>query len=145
MGFQFDEVMGGTYALVADPDDHRRFSFSAHMQADSTLSHARDGKMRLTGTLHMDGFADDVPIEGELTMLPFTKRFIRYEFEFTGNDGKPYRFAGQKRIRFTQPRVSFTTLPGAVTDAQGREIATVLTRFDLRADFIAFAASWRPA
>jgi hypothetical protein len=144
-GFEFSEVMGGTYALRSAPDDHRRMVFSIHVVADSALRHLRDGKMAMTGTLEMDGFADDVPVAGTLTMLPFTKRLIRYEFTFTGNDGQPYRFAGQKDIRFRDLRRSFTTLPGAVYDAQGREIATALTRFDLRADLFQFVASWRPA
>lgn len=144
MGFKFDETMSGTYAMVETPDAHRRLSFTARMQADSTLAHIKDGKMRLTGTLEMDGFADDVPIEGTLVMLPLTKKIIRYEFSFTGNDGRPYRFAGQKDIVLTSPRKTFTTLPASITDAEGREIATALTRFDIRADMFQFALSWRP-
>ena len=144
MGFKFDETMSGTYALLDTPDDHRRLSFTARMQADSTLAHLKDGKMRLIGTLEMDGFADVVPIEGTLVMLPLTKKIIRYEFSFTGNDGRPYRFAGQKDIQFTSLRKSFTTLPASITDAEGREIATAMTRFDISADMYQFATSWRP-
>ncbi len=144
MGFKFDETMSGTYALVDTPDDHRRLSFSVRVEATSTLAHLKDGKMRLTGTLEMDGFADDVPIEGTLVMLPLTKKIIRYEFAFTGNDGQPYQFAGQKDIKFTSPRKSFTTLPASITDADGSEIATALTRFDIGADMFQFVTSWRP-
>jgi len=78
-------------------------------------------------------------------MLPFRRRFIRYEFDFVGDDGKPYRFAGQKDIRLTDPVKSFTVLPGVVTDGSGREVARVETRFDLQADWFQFVTSWRPA
>ena len=144
-GFQFDEVMRGTYALTTEPDRERGFVFTAHLTAPSLLAHLRTGGMELTGTLEMEGFADDVPIRGRLTMLPWTKKIVRYEFEFTANDRKRYRFVGQKNIKFGRLRESFTTLPGRILDADGREIASALSYFDLSSDFRQFAASWRPA
>ena len=144
-GFRFSEVMGGTYSLTSKPKETRRFEFLARMEAPSLSKHLRDGGMTLEGTLEMDGFADAVPIEGRLTMLPFTRKLIRYEFAFTANDGKPYRFAGQKDIKFTKLRKTFTTLPGSVFDADDREIATALTYFDARTDLLQFLSSWRPA
>jgi hypothetical protein len=144
-GFQFAEVMGGTYTLADAPVDNRRISFSIDVRANSLASHLRNGKAALRGTLDMDGFADHVAIAGTVTILPLTKKIIHYEFEFLGNDGQPYRFVGQKNIKFRDLRQSFTTLPATVQDARGHEVASCLTRFDLGADLFGFLASWRPA
>lgn len=144
-GFQFSETMAGTFALAAEPDRQRRFSFSVLAHAPSLLAHLRDGKTRMHGTLEADGLADHVPIEGTLTLAPLTRRIIRYEFSFTGDDGRPYRFEGQKDIRLRDLRRSFTILPGAILDGDGRQVGTAETRFDLRADLFQFLASWRPA
>lgn len=144
-GFRFAETMSGTFATVDEPDNHRRFSFSVEARADSVLRHLRDGKTSMRGTLEADGLADCVPIEGTLTLAPLTKKIIRYEFSFTGDDGRPYRFEGQKNIRFTDLRNSFTTLPGTIVNAAGDTVATAATRFDLKADLFQFLASWRPA
>jgi hypothetical protein len=144
-GFRFAETMSGTYSTLDEPNDHRRFSFSVEARADSILRHLRDGKTTMSGTLEADGLADCVPIEGTLTLLPLTKKIIRYEFSFTGDDGRPYRFEGQKDIRFTDLRRSFTTLPGEIVDSVGHTVATADTRFDLKADLLQFLASWRLA
>ncbi len=144
-GFRFAETMSGTYTKRGNGATARRFSFTAEARAGSMLRHLRDGKTTLRGILEADGLASGVPIEGTLTMLPFRKRIIRYEFDFVGDDGKPYRFAGQKDIKLTDPVASFTILPGVVTDASGAEIADVQTRFDLQADWFQFMTSWRPA
>ncbi len=144
-GFRFAETMSGTYTRRADGDEPRRFSFSIEARAGSLLDHLRDGRTEMHGTLDADGFATGVPIEGTVTILPFRKRFIRYEFDFVADDGKPYRFAGQKDIKFTDPVDSFTVLPGTVTDSAGAAVADVKTRFDLQADWFQFVTSWRPA
>ncbi len=146
MGFEFSEVMAGTYALADAPAEQHRMSFDIRTSAPSTLQHLRSGGQALIeGVLEMDGFADAVPITGMMTLAPLTKRVIRYEFAFTANDSKPYRFVGQKDIKLTTLRRSFTTLPGEILDPSGRVVATSLTRFDLRSDWFQFVTSWRPA
>lgn len=145
MGFRFAETMSGTYALFDRPDDHRRFSFTVEARADSTLRHLRDGKATLRGTLEADGLAAEAPIEGTLTVAPVTRRLIAYEFTFTGDDDKAYRFSGQKTIRLRDLTRSFTELSGEIYDETGAPIATSVTRFDLRADLFQLLTSVRPA
>ena len=50
-----------------------------------------DRKTGLEGRLRMEGFASDVPIEGELLVDPLLGKRIRYQFRFTGDDGKRYQ------------------------------------------------------
>ena len=144
-GFRFDETMAGTYSFNDRPAERRPFSFTVEARAESILRHLRTSETSLHGTLEAPGLAEHAPIEGTLIMAPLTRRIIRYEFRFTGDDGNPYRFAGQKDIRLTSPVKSFTTLPGSIFDAAGSEVATADTRFDLRGDGLQFMTSWRLA
>ena len=145
IGFEFHEVMSGSYTRTGHPSQTGTFRIDARAQAGDVLRHMRDGMMKLEGTLDMERIADDVPMTGVLELRPFTKKIIRYDFSFTGNDGQPYRFAGQKDIRFSDLVATFTTLRGAVTDAKGDPIATATLRFDTRADLLPFLVSWKPA
>ncbi|HEY3353883.1 MAG TPA: hypothetical protein VGQ83_11590, partial [Polyangia bacterium] len=87
-GFKFQETMSGTYHLVARPEEERRVSFTANAAVDSVMKYMRDMTAALEGTLEMEGFADHVPIEGTLEINPLFGRVLRYQFVFTGNDGK---------------------------------------------------------
>ncbi len=142
-GLRFTERMSGTFTPRSGAAG--RFTFDAEAHAESALDYLRHGHAELSGTLHAEGLADGVPLSGTVVMQPLTRRRVRYDFNFTGNDGNPYRFSGEKQIRWRDPLRSFTRLPGAVYDSAGREVATCMVRFDLKADFLPFVASWRPA
>jgi len=142
MAFEFTETMAGTYHMTGQPSDQRRFSFTVTAQAQDGVRFARDGLARLTGTLEMEGFADEVPLEGTIEIQPITRKIIRYEFAFVGNDGEPYRFAGQKDIQFRHLLASWTTLPGSVYDGRGDEVARARTRFDVKNDLMPWLASF---
>lgn len=142
-GFEFTETMSGTYQLTGKPGESRKFAFTVTARADDALRHVKDGLARLTGTLEMEGFADEVPLEGTIEIAPLTKRIIRYEFAFVGNDGEAYRFAGQKDISLRDLKNSFTTLPGAVYDGRGEEVARAQSKFDVKNDLMSWLASFR--
>ena len=122
-GFKYQETMSGTYHLIARPEEERRISFTANAAVDNVVKYLRDMTATLEGTLEMEGFADHVPIEGTLEINPLFGRVLRYQFTFTGNDGKSYRFSGQKDLRLFDLAASATTLPvelGVFSDASGR-------------------------
>jgi hypothetical protein len=146
LGFEFREMMSGSYTRSgAGGPGGGQMRLTARASAPSLLRHLQDGLAQLDGTLDMEGFADDVPVSGTLEIRPLTKKLIRYQFSFVGNDGNPYQFAGQKDIRLADLAGTITTLAGAVTDAQGTEVARATLRFDVKADLVAFLTSWRPA
>jgi hypothetical protein len=145
MGFAFDETMSGTMERVDRPGEAVPFSFSVHVHAPSTLAHLRDGRMTMRGTVEAPGLATAAEAEGTMTLRPFLRRVVRYELAFTGDDGRRYHFAGQKDIRWLDAKRTWTTLPGEITDESGRVVARCQLRFDLAADWLAFASSWRPA
>ncbi len=142
-GFGFSETMSGTFVEAGATAEKRPISFTIEAHTTSWLDYLRTGRTAVRGTLDVEGFADGVPIEGRLLLLPLTRRIIRYAFNFTANDGNPYRYAGQKDIRVLSPVSSFTDLPGGIYDAAGREVAVCHTQFDLRRDLVSFLASWR--
>ncbi len=143
-GFKFEEKMTGTYHLLSKPEEEKAFSFTAQAAVDNVVKYLQDMSATLLGTLEMEGFADHAPLNGTLELNPVFGRVLRYQFSFVANDGKNYRFAGQKDINLLDLPGSMTTLPGAVYDESGNEIARVLTRFDLGSDLVPFLLSWRP-
>ncbi len=145
VGFEFEEVMSGTYTRSGQPEDTGAIRFQGKARAEDLVRHAKDGLATLEGTLDMEGFADDVPLKGTLEIRPILGRVIRYDFIFTGNDGNPYRFTGQKDIRWTAIRESMTSLAGVVTDGHGNEVARAVLRFDVKSDLLPFLVSWKPA
>ena len=145
LGFEFTEVMSGTYTLNGKPDRTGAIRFQGRARAEDARRHLRDGLTILDGTLDMEGFADDVPISGTIEIRPVLGKVIRYDFSFTGNDGQPYRFAGQKDIRFAEIVRTMTTLPGTITTANGDEVAKATLHFDVKADLLPFLVSWKAA
>lgn len=140
-GFHFKETMSGTFK--PDGGEERAMRFTVTARARSWLKHLRDRKAELSGELDMDGFATRAPISGELTIDPLIGRVIRYEFEFTADDHKRYRFAGQKDVTIADPVGSMTTLPGTISDSRGATVATAQLKFDTR-DLPGFLGSFRP-
>lgn len=138
-GFHFHETMQGTYTRDGV---ERPMKFSLEARAESALQHLRDRKARIHGSIDADGLASGRAIDGELTIDPLIRRIIRYEFGFTGDDGKPYRFAGQKDVNFFDLPTSMTVLPAQIFDGTDQPIATALVKFDKR-DLPSFLASWR--
>ncbi|HKA88980.1 MAG TPA: hypothetical protein VKE22_15025 [Haliangiales bacterium] len=145
LGFEFEETMTGTYTRAGHPDQQGEIRLRARARAGSVLKHVRDGMVTLEGTLDMEGFADDVPVAGTIEIRPVGKKIIRYDFSFLGNDGNPYRFVGQKDIRYSDLVRTMTTCHGAIATAGGEEVARVTLRFDVKADFLPFLVSWKPA
>jgi hypothetical protein len=144
-GFAFDETMTGTMERVDRPGEQVHFTFSVQVRAPSMLQHVRDGKATMRGTIEAPGLATRADAEGTMTLRPVFARVVKYELAFTGDDGKRYRFAGQKDIRWLRALRTWTTLPGEITDESGRLVARVQTRFDYKSDWMQFASSWRPA
>ncbi|GIW73478.1 MAG: hypothetical protein KatS3mg102_3020 [Planctomycetota bacterium] len=57
--------------------------------------------------------------------------------------GSAYRFAGRKDVRLLHPIRTMTTLPGRITDPEGRPVGEVLAHFALRRDLLELLGSLR--
>ena len=131
--FYFREKMEGTVQRAGERFD-RPFRFEFDVHAPSVLGFATTAVGACTGTVRIDGLAKDVPASGRLELSPVAKKTIRYVFDFTGDDGKKYRFDGQKKTTLRRHLVGWTTLPGKVYDAEGAVWGDALLRFSLARD-----------
>jgi hypothetical protein len=143
MGFGFAETMSGTWTRDGVT---RPFAFTAKVRSGplGAFRH-NDQRAEMEGTVDAGGLATAQPLRGTILLQPFLGRVIRYEFDFTGDDGQRYTFAGQKDIRWRSPLKTWTELPGEVRDARGALVGTAMTRFDLKRDGWTFMRSWKPA
>jgi hypothetical protein len=144
LGFEFRETMTGSYTLAGQPGVERPLRFQLRVHAEDAVAYARDHLAQASGTLEMDGFADEVAVAGTMLLTPLVKRVIRYELGFVANDGLPYKLAGQKDIRLSDLVGSLTTLPVQILDASGKAVARAQVKFDVRGDLLKFLASWKP-
>jgi len=143
LGFAFRETMRGKYYMLADPTSERAMSFSLTVRAKGLAAFAREPVARIEGRVSLEGFADNVPLEGTLAFRLHDQRRLIYEFRFEGKDGQPCRFRGQKDVIALAPIESFTTLPGSLYDEASREIGRATVRFDLRGDLKKLLRSFR--
>ncbi len=140
-GFQFQETMAGTFTFPGSPE--RSMKFTARARARSFFRHLTDHTAELDGHVDMDGLATHQPLHGEITINPILGGMIRYEFDFTSDDGRPFRFAGQKDVKLLHVVSTMTTLPGAILDEKGSEVGTALLYFDKKR-LPGFLGSFRP-
>ena len=133
LGFYFREKMEGTVQRSGERFD-RPFRFEFDVHAPTILGFATTAVGQCTGTVRIDGLAKNVPSTGRIELSPLAKQTVRYVFDFTGDDGKKYRFDGSKRVTVRRGLVGWTTLPGHVYDADGNVWGDALLRFSLRRD-----------
>ena len=142
-GFEFKETMSGSWRREGS-SEAQPMAFTIRAHAGRLLRHLVDHKAEIEGRLQMAGFAEDVPISGELTINPLLGKKIRYEFAFEADDGKRYRFVGQKDVQFLDVVRTMTELPGEILDQQGGVIGRADLKFDTN-DLPSFLASFRPS
>ncbi len=144
VGFRFDETMAGTWRRTngATTEPGRPMQFSVSARARNARQFARDGLLELEGTLDADDLARKAPLSGTLDISWRRKRELAYDFTFSGDDGRPYRFSGKKDVRLLRFLETMTTLPGKVLDPSGAVIGEAMLRFDLRKDLLSLVRSF---
>lgn len=143
LGFAFGETLRGNYYLLDDPTNERAMNFTIRAVAKGVVAFAHDPVAHIEGRLSLEGFADDVSLEGNLAFRLRRQRRLTYDFTFFGNDRKPYRFRGQKDFTPLGIIESFTTLSGSLYDEGRSEIGRATLRFDLRSEFVKLLGSFR--
>ena len=144
MGFRFAETMSGTIEWADEPGVRHPLRFDVVASASSTREHLSTGRADLRGTIHAPPIADAAPAEGTITIRPLGQRIIRYELQFSGDDGKRYEMVGQKTIQWRAPAWGFTHLPAEILDGDHRRIGACQTKFELKRDFWSFLRSFKP-
>jgi hypothetical protein len=152
LGFQIDEVMSGTHEFEPGCGPRGTFPFEFRVSwGPKDITHwanPRDPEFLcqpLWGRVSIGGLCDDLPCEGSLKLRYFSKRTIRYRFDFT-SDGKTYRYLGEKvNILPWNLPTSHTTCFGTVVDrSNGVLVSRSVTHFRLKTAFD-FVTSFRLA
>jgi hypothetical protein len=144
-GFGFNETMSGTWTATEGRRGGGRFEFAVAVHSGPMSAFGRTRQAIMTGTVDAAGLATAKALRGTMELRPWIGRLIRYQFEFLGDDGHRYDFAGQKDIRWLAPLRTWTTLPGEIRDPGGLVVGRAATRFDLRRQSTDFVRSFRLA
>jgi hypothetical protein len=143
LGFRFHEVMSGTARRVGEARD-REFSFDLVVSGDHALGMLTEVTAQAAGQVRLEGVAAAASAEGTLELSPLWHRRLRYQLRFSGDDGRRYRFDGEKSVTLERHVVGWTTLPGTIRqDDDGAEWGTALLRFDLRRQLVGLLGSFR--
>jgi len=143
----FRETMSGTARSVTAPGEAlgeaRPFSFSLHARSRGVWDFLRTREVDITGELMADGFGTKCPLTGTLGLDVLATGRLPYDFTFTADDGRTYRFMGEKRVKVGSLRRSMTVLPGRVLDDAGNVVCAAEVTFDIDRDFWDFVRSFR--
>jgi hypothetical protein len=141
----FEETMSGTVRAAAAPHEARPFSFSLRARSRGLWDFARTREVAIVGELMADGFGARCPLSGTLGLDVLVTGRLPYDFTFTADDGRTYRFTGEKRVALASLRRSMTVLPGRVLDDAGAVVGTAEVTFDIDRDLWEFLRSFRIA
>jgi hypothetical protein len=134
LGFGFHEIMEGHVQRDGENFD-RPMRFEFDVQAPSVLAMLRTAVGEAIGHVRIDGLAKHAEARGTLSLSPLAEQRIRYAFDFTGDDGRPYRFEGIKVTTARRHLRGWTTLPGKVIAQDGSVWGRAVLRFSMRRDF----------
>ena len=127
---RFSEAMVGTWTPQGG-GPKRPFRFDVTAETQSLLKPFGTVVGRLTGVVSAEGLAHAAPAAGTIEVSPVEHRRIRYNLEFTDDEGRALRVDGWKSIRWLRPLSTWTTLPTTIYDAEDRVVGTSVTRFPL--------------
>ena len=132
MPFEFNETMSGSYHLLDEPDVERPLSFTLRALSRALPRFLMRRDVAIEGSVDAEGLASGNRLTGTLGMDVLLTGKLPYAFTFLGNDGRRYRFSGEKTVTLLDLPEAMTVLPGSFFDAADREIARAIVRFDLR-------------
>ncbi|HZD64692.1 MAG TPA: hypothetical protein VE152_01190, partial [Acidimicrobiales bacterium] len=128
-GMRFSEAMVGTWRRPEGAPAACRFDIDVAMP--ELLNPLGTVSGTITGTVDAAGLGNARKAVGTIEISPVAERRIRYSFDFTGDDGAPYRFDGWKSIEWLRPLRTWTTLPGTIYGPGGSLVGTAELRFPL--------------
>ena len=140
MYFSFTENMYGKYTLLGNEQKQGRFDFHVSFGSDS-IKELKDKVTRIKGTVDMEDFATNQPLEGTLVIDLFDKKELIYDFTFHDDKGNLMHFYGKKNLRYLKFIYTITHLHGMI-ERENIPIAKVDSVFRLR-ELLKFLCSFR--
>jgi hypothetical protein len=97
----------------------------------------------VSGTLQIGGCPAPEPLSGVLLPPGHRDWTFRYRLALRRPDGEGLELRADLCPRWNNPVSSITTIPGRIVASDGREVAALVWRWDLRHDALSFLRSWR--
>ena len=142
IGLRFREQLQGSYHRIEAPLDERPLegSFEGYLGVGAVL---RNQVIPIRGEITLPGFADRAPFAGTLVLKLLREQRLPYEFAFTGNDGRPYRFFAQKNYSLLSVTDRHNLFAASIYDQSGNEEARASCLFDVARDLYDLVRSLR--
>jgi hypothetical protein len=137
-GFKIDEIMAGSHRPIGrDEDLPMHFNITwGHKNLIEYLNPFSPEFLRAeaAGVITIDGLVKKTECTGSLKLLYFTERKIRYELYFADEQGRTYRYLGEKiNILPWNLHKSHFTCYGTITEREtGTVISSCVVRFPFR-------------
>lgn len=141
IGFKINEMMTGshTFANGSFKGEEMPLKFSLTWGNKSLLKFLNPASKEFlesnaSGFITVGGLADNASCAGLLKLMYFTKRKIRYELDFNGDDGRAYKYVGEK-INIWPWNIHRThfTCYGTITDVEtGKIISSSVVYFPFK-------------
>lgn len=138
----FGETMRGTFQRAGA--EARPLSFTLRARSGSMGNLVRTRRFAVEGALTGEGFGTYCPLEGTVSLDVLVTGELPYDFAFTADDGRRYRFVGKKTVKPWALLQTMTRLPATIFDDTGAAVAEAEVFFETR-DLGAFLRSWRLA
>ena len=126
-GFSFVERLKGTFYRLEDPLHERAIA----LDIEAHVRSVRAPLASVAGHIRAEGLAD-APVQGTLGLDAVGDRRIPYVLAFVGNDGRAYRFRGEKDLSWLAPVETLVVLPFSIGTEDG-DVWTEVARGTLRA------------
>lgn len=138
MGVSFFERMSG-YITV----NGNRHPVDVELKCEvSDAGVVRDGMIQLSGLIRARPWAEDLPVNGTLTVSFVRKKSLEYTLDFQNVDGDQFRLSGRKELGVRRPFLGMTKLKTVLLCGTNR--ADVIGEGELRFhmdDLLSFVAS----
>jgi len=151
VGFKIDEVMVGTHRFLSGmgPSGEFPLNFTLTWGNKDLLKFLNPTSDKFLhsearGIITVGGLVDRAECYGSLHLLYFTERKVRYELNFEDDNGRQYRYVGEKVNIWPWNiyRTHFTCY-GTITDLEtGKIISESVVKFPYR-EIIPFVMSTR--
>lgn len=141
VGFKMDELMVGTHTFSNGSFEGRELplNFSLTWGNVNLLKFLNPGSGEFlnsdaNGFITVGGLANKADCTGSLKLMYFSERKIRYELNFTGDDGMAYRYVGEKvNLWPWNLHKTHVTCYGTITDKKtGKIISNSVVYFPMR-------------
>lgn len=141
LGFEYLERLSGAYRLDEPDARDMPMTLILRISSDALGGLIATRSASLTGHIRAVGLSTVGTVFGRVVMERGPE--IVYDLLFSDETGRTMRLVGKKEGLSAHPYAGLTTLHGRVEDETGAIVATVLLRFDPRADLKGLVSSFR--